>query len=178
MEDQRIVALYWDRKEEAIEYSRIRYGAMLRALAFRLLGNAEESEECENDGYYKAWTSIPPQRPGNLGGYLARLVRHTAIDRLRARKQTPLSLEELGEICGRDDTVEAVDLRALTAALERFLQAQTRMHRAAFLLRYFYNMEITAIAGRLGVSESKVKTDLFRLRAALREFLIGEGFAL
>jgi RNA polymerase sigma-70 factor (ECF subfamily) len=52
------------------------------------------------------------------------------------------------------------------------------MRRAAFLLRYFYNMEITAIAGRLGVSESKVKTDLFRLRAALREFLIREGFAL
>lgn len=178
MEDQQIVALYWDRKEEAIEHSRIRYGAMLRALALRLLGNAEESEECENDGYYKAWKSIPPQRPSNLGGYLARLVRHSAIDRLRARKQTPLSLEELGEICGRDDTVEAVDLRALTAAMERFLRAQTRMHRATFLLRYFYNMEITAIAGRLGVSESKVKTDLFRLRAALREFLIGEGFDL
>ena len=178
MEDQQIVALYWDRKEEAIEHSRIRYGEMLRTLAFRLLGNAEESEECENDGYYKAWTSIPPQRPSNLGGYLARLVRHSAIDRLRARKQKPLSLEELGEICGRDDTVEAVDLRALTAALERFLWAQTQMRRAAFLLRYFYNMDMATIAGRLGVSESKVKTDLFRLRAALREFLIGEGFAL
>lgn len=178
MEDQRIVALYWARKEEAIAHSRDKYGVMLRGLAWRLLGNAEESEECENDGYLKAWNSIPPQRPSNLGGYLARLVRHSAIDRLRARKQTPLSLEELGEICGRDDTVEAVDLRALTAALERFLQAQSRLHRAAFLLRYFYNMDMAAIAQRLGVSESKVKTDLFRLRAALREFLLGEGFVL
>lgn len=178
MEDQRIVELYLVRKEEAIEHSRIKYGAMLRGLAWRLLGDVEESEECENDGYYKAWNSIPPQRPSNLGGYLARLVRHSAIDRLRSRKQRPLSLEELGDICGRDDTVEAVDLRALTAALERFLQVQSQMHRAAFLLRYFYNMDIATIAKRLGVSQAKIKTDLFRLRAALREFLIGEGFDL
>ncbi len=178
MEDQRIVALYLARKEEAIEHSRIKYGGMLRALAWRLLGNVEESEECENDGYYKAWNSIPPQQPSNLGGYLARLVRHSAIDRLRSRKQMPLSLDELGEICGQDDTVEAVDLRALTEALEAFLQAQSRLHRAAFLLRYFYNMDIATIAKRLGVSQSKVKTDLFRLRAALREFLKREGFSV
>lgn len=178
MEDERIVALYWARDERAIAASREKYGRMLRSLALRLLGSAEEGEECENDGYYKAWNSIPPQRPANLGGYLARLVRHSAIDRLRKRKAEPLYIEELGEVCGRDDTAEQVDLHALTVALENFLQAQSRPHRAAFLLRYFYNMDIAGIAHRLGVSQAKIKTDLFRLRAALREYLEREGFTI
>jgi DNA-directed RNA polymerase specialized sigma24 family protein len=40
-----------------------------------------------------------------------------------------------------------------------------------FVLRYFYSKPVGEIALRVGASESKVKTTLFRVREGLKEFL-------
>jgi RNA polymerase sigma-70 factor (ECF subfamily) len=40
-----------------------------------------------------------------------------------------------------------------------------------FVLRYFYSSSIDEIAEKMGISESKVKTTLFRMRAELKKGL-------
>ena len=102
--DGMIVALFWQRDERAIRETDACYGRMLFLTACRMLGARGVSDEAVNDTYLAAWRSIPPQRPVFLGGYLLRLVRQTAVDRLRrkaaqkrAGESYALCLEELAE---------------------------------------------------------------------------------
>ena len=55
MHDEQIVALYWDRKEEAIRQTQQKYGAYLSKIAYNILSDFEDSKECVNDTYLKAW---------------------------------------------------------------------------------------------------------------------------
>ena len=102
MEDQKIVDLYWERQESALLETQKKYGRHLFQLAYRILGNREDSAESVNEAYLKAWGSIPPQRPIALSPYLGKLARRAAIDCLRRRTREKrrgteyaLSLSEL-----------------------------------------------------------------------------------
>ena len=46
MHDEQIVALYWDRKEDAIRQTQQKYGAYLSKIAYNILADFEDSEEC------------------------------------------------------------------------------------------------------------------------------------
>lgn len=80
MEDSEIVALYWQRDESAVSETEEKYGALCRSVAGRILGSAEDAEECVNDALHQAWTSIPPQRPGRLGAWLGKVTRNLALN--------------------------------------------------------------------------------------------------
>ncbi len=178
MDDASIVALYWQRSPHATEETARKYGIMLRGMAYRLLRNPQDSEECVNDTYFAAWNGMPTDRPEHLGAYLARILRNLSIDRLRRdhrakRGGAELLIEELTEcIPSREGDVEAtLENERLKEALNRFLASLDRERRVVFLRRYFYGDPINEIAARMGWSESRVKTALFRLRAGLRALL-------
>lgn len=186
MTDAEIVALYRRRDETAIGETEKRYGARLRALAERICADRETAKECENDGYLEAWNRIPPSDPGDyLYPFLARLVRHIALDRCRAegaakRKAELVALDEELAAClaAPEDVDSTLDAKALGEAINGFLGTLPREKRVIFLRRYFFLDPTAAIAERCGIGESKVKTTLFRLRNELRIYLMKEGFDL
>ena len=107
MTDSEIVSLYLARDEAAVAQTAEKYGARLRGLARSILDDEHAAEECENDVYLAAWNSIPPHEPRDyLFAYLARIARHTAIDRCRARSRRPESLAELDECLPGPDRAE------------------------------------------------------------------------
>ena len=63
MDDKQIVKLYFERNEEGIRQTSLKYGVRLRKIANGILKNYEEAEECENDTYLQAWNLIPPNDP-------------------------------------------------------------------------------------------------------------------
>ena len=86
MEDSAIIDLYWARDQYAITASDEKYGALCRGLSQNILSSREDAEECVNDTWHRAWDTMPPQRPGSLRAYLAKIVRNLSIDRWRARR--------------------------------------------------------------------------------------------
>ena len=58
MEDKKIVDLYWLRSESAISETKTKYGKYCHTIAHNILCNIEDSEECVNDTYLRAWNSI------------------------------------------------------------------------------------------------------------------------
>ena len=111
MQDEEIVALYWERSEKAIAATQTRYESYCYAIASRILNNHQDAEECVNDTYLAAWESIPPHRPQSLSAFLGKLTRRIAIDKWRRSNadkrgggEIVLALEELGEcVSGRED---------------------------------------------------------------------------
>ena len=71
-----------------------------------------------------------------------------------------------------------MELEALGARIDAFLRTVSREARVIFLRRYYLAEPIAETAKRLGVSQSKVKSSLFRTRSGLRDYLIREGYAL
>ena len=61
MEDDAIVELYWQRSEEAIVQTDRKYGRYCRTIAYNILQDQDDCDECLNDTYMRAWNIIPPQ---------------------------------------------------------------------------------------------------------------------
>lgn len=186
MEDKAVVALYWQRDQEAIRVTQGKYGAYLSKIAWQILYDREEGEECVNDTYLKAWNSMPIQRPAVLSTYLGKIVRGCAIDRFRHRhrqkrqaSEYALFLEELAEyLSGGDATQEAVDLHLLGEAIDTYLRTLPPPARRAFVARYYYMDPIRAVAVDQGLDLSQAKSLLHRTRLGLREHLRREGFSV
>lgn len=186
MDDDRIVERFLLRDEAAIELAAEKYGRLLYSLAYGIVQDAQEAEECENDTYWQAWNSIPPHEPRTyLFAFLARITRHGALNRCRAsgRQKRSAILCELSaemEQClpAADDLQCRMDELTLKEALNTFLATLTEEQRNLFLRRYWYMDSVAQLAARFSVSESKVKTTLFRCRKRLRTHLQKEGYPL
>ena len=66
MEDNKIVDLYWERSENAIAETDKKYRNYCYYIAFHILHNQEDSDECVNDTYLNAWNAMPTQRPNRF----------------------------------------------------------------------------------------------------------------
>ena len=182
MEDSQIVALFFERSEQAISELDKKYGAAVTRTAANILHDRQDAEECVNDAYLGCWNSIPPHRPSPLGSYVCRIVRNLAVSRLRARGAAKrnggfaLVLDELAEcIPSGGDLEEEMEARELLAAVNRFLAALDYEDRFLFVRRYWFADPVKEIAAASHSSEPRVSARLFRLRGKLRKTLIKEG---
>ncbi len=183
MEDREIVRLYWQRNESAISESEKKYGKYCFYIADNILRSKEDSEECVNDTYVKAWHSIPPNKPDRLSAFLGKITRNLALDRLdklTAKKRSAtgfsLVLDELKEcIPSPLSTEKEIDNLDLIENLNCFLKTLTEENRKIFLQRYWYMMSIKEISKKNSFSQSKVKMSLLRTRENLKIFLEKEG---
>ncbi len=137
--DEEIVALYWERNETAIAETDCKYGRHLYTVAYNLLRDSQDCEECRNDTYLKAWNTIPPQRPTVLQAYLTKIIRGISTDRYRERtrqKRVPseltISPEELSEVLSAPNNADS-----LSEALTGFLEGLTKRRRLIFVCRYY-----------------------------------------
>lgn len=186
MNDSEIIDLYWNRQEDAITQSQIKYGNYCQSIALRILGSQADSEECVNDALFRVWNSIPPHRPALLRTFLGKITRNLALDRLdhlsaakRGNSQVTLALEELSEcIPGNFSVEDAVDGMELTALLNRFLSDLPAQKRVIFLQRYWYLRSVKEIARDQNITESNVKMSLKRTRDLLKAKLQEEGIYL
>lgn len=183
MDDREIIELYWVRSESAIVQTAEKYGRYSNSIAYAILRNFEDSEECVNDTYIKVWNSIPPQRPSNLAAYIARITRNLSLDKYRASTaekrgagHTETVLSELQYcIAGFDDGREFEDQLALVDVLNIFLGSLSPQSRKVFMRRYWYFSSIKEIANEYHMTEGKVKMLLLRTRRELKKYLEREG---
>lgn len=190
MEDEKIIGLFFARSENAISETAQKYGGYCHTIAWRILQNQEDSEECVSDTYLKAWESIPPKRPEKLRTYLGKLTRNLALhvyEKVHAEKRgmgrTALALEELKECIPAyapafDPVAGIADNMALAKILNRFLAGLSAQSRVIFLRRYWYFDTIAEIAASCHASESKVKMSLLRSRGKLKQLLEKEGICI
>lgn len=186
MLDAGILDLYWARDEQAIAETQASYGKYCYSIAWRILNDREDSDECVNDTWMRAWNAIPPKRPKQLKLFLGAITRNLALDRWKGQRamkrgggETLFALDELAEcvpaVQGTEEIAEAEELQRL---INYFLHTLAPRECNVFLRRYWYVEEYGAIAERYGMKLNTVKTMLFRTRGKLRRFLEKEGIAL
>ena len=183
MDDSIIIDLFVQRKETAISESQAKYGVYCSVIANNILHSKEDSEECVNDTWFRAWNVIPPHIPQRLAVFFGKITRNLAIDKFRndrAKKhgggQIVLCLDELSECVGEDTPIaDAIMLRDL---LNTFLSELPEKNKDLFLLRHWYIMPVNEIAKHYGMTEGAVKMTLMRIRKKFSERLDKEGVGI
>ena len=184
MTDTDIIASFWSRSENAVAMISEKYGAYCTAIARNILASPEDAEECANDTWMHVWNAIPPERPACLSAYVGKIVRNLAVSRLRhntaqKRGETPLILEELGDLVSGEDTPETeYDRQALLDAIREWLMTNEKRDRQIFVRRYWHSERVADIAARFSISEGNTSMILLRMRRALSAYLKERGFEL
>lgn len=186
MDDQNIIELFFQRSENAITETAKKYDKYCRKIAYNILQNKRDTEECLNDTYLKTWNAIPPQKPLNLRVFLGKITRNLALDKYkntnrlkRGNGQVNQVLDEITEILPSEiRTEKVIDDIVITETINRFLASISLENRTIFMRRYWYMDTIQEIANEYGYSISKVKMSLMRSRNELKLLLEKEGIII
>lgn len=178
MEDTEIINLFWERNEAAVKELSGKYSGYCYKIAWNLLKNHEDSEECLNDTWFAVWRYIPPRRPHVLSVFVGKITRGFAIDTFR-RKHAAKRMEPYRkDVCAEMDelnfsyTVEAqMAEKELVRTIDKFLWKLSRADRDIFIRRYWYLDSVKDIAKRHGVTEGCIRTNLCRNRKKLYRML-------
>lgn len=184
MEDNEIIRLFFDRDEAAISEVSRKYGGFCRSIARNILNNAEDSEECVNDTYMRAWESIPPKKPSVLCAYLGRITRNLALGKIRFAEcekrgggEKDLSFDELDEFISGKYSVELeTERKEFIGAINSFLDKLPERDQRLFVERYWGCFKLAEIAKRYGMSQNGVSENLARTRQRLKKYLLKRGF--
>ncbi len=185
-DDESIVRLYWERDEKAIAETDFKYKKYLLTVAYRILRNEPDCEECLNDTYLGAWQAIPPARPRSLKAFLTTIMRRIAVNRYhrKARARTvpsemTLSLSELEDFISSEGNPAAdFDADRLGEIISGFVRSLNERRRYVFMSRYYAAEPIDEIAADLRLSRSMINKELAAIRSALRQALESEGYVI
>lgn len=186
MDDNAIIQLYWDRDDQAIQATSVKYGRYCKRIAGNILNNKEDAEECVNDTYLNAWNTIPPHRPKQLATFLGKITRNLAFNKYRygtAEKrgcgEIALVLDELADcVSDTGDVEQIINRRELIKAIDSFVRTLPPVKRDLFVRRYWYADPVKDIAKDRGMLQGTVSKTLERTRKQLKAYLTERGFAL
>lgn len=184
--DEYIIELFWQRDQSAIDKTDRKYGRYLYTVAYNLLHDPFDCEECKNSTYLGAWNAIPPDRPDVFKAYLTKIMRRISINRFKEKtrqKRVPSelteSLSELGlDPVDRSTPEEELEAIELGRVISRYLRGLDDRGRCVFISRYYFADPIKQIAKNFGVTESAIYKELTAIRDGLKEHLEKEGFEL
>ncbi len=186
LKDTEILDLYFERNEQAIAETQKSYGNYCFSIAYHILHDKEDSDECVNDTWMRAWSAIPPNRPVRFSIFLGTITRNLSFDRWKRKNaakrgsgMVEVELDELAEcIPSSSSTEAAVEAAMLERMLNQFLRTLSEKECNVFLRRYWYSEEYSEIADRYGMKLNSVKSTLFRTREKLKKYLESEGIVV
>jgi len=139
----------------------------LRRLAASLVGDGAQADDLVQDTWVAALRH-PPRADGEKRPWLARVARNLAgnarRERARREERERMPREEPPQPDPESLAQEAEAQRLLAEAVTRLPEPL----RAVIVLRYFQGLDSSAVAARLGVSASTVRTRLQRALEDLR----------
>ena len=186
LSDEQIIDLYFAREERAIAETNRKYCQYLYTVAYNILANAQDVEECLQDTYLRVWNTVPPERPKIFHAFLAKITRNLSLNRYRAAKrqkrvpsEADISLDEIGECVSNDKSLaQEIESATIAQVLNRYLDNVSERRMYIFVARYFYSLTIPQIAKRLSCSTALVNKELALIRCELREALEKEGIEI
>ena len=170
--DERAVGLLYDR-----------YGTVLYAVAFRVLGERADAEEVVLEAFTQAWRDAPRFEPGrgSVAGWLTTIARSRALDlvRARTRRSRITAAAAAGAPAAPPGPDSALDHEERRREVRRALDALSPTQRQAIELAYFEGLSQSEIAERLqeplGTIKTRVRLGMQKLRECLRPFYFERG---
>jgi len=175
MDDKRIIALFWNRNEQAITEFEKSHKRLCVAMANEITGNPHDAEECFSDTCLAVWNSIPPVMPESLRAYALRICKNFALNLVKAKNRQKRSaiLVELDECISA--SIPDMEPQKIGALIDTFMETLPKHEAVIFIRRYNCSQPVKDIAAAVGMTENQVSKILAKLRKKLRKHLEKEG---
>ena len=154
MNDDEIINLFLKRDENGIIELSTKYHPYCYKIAWNLLANREDAEECLNDTWFSVWSQIAGKRPD--------VHMADVMDEMEQLNVTYTVEEQLAE-------------KELMETINRFLEEMSPKDRYIFVRRYWFLDPVSVISKRHHMSAGSVKMNLYRNRKKLLKLLEKEG---
>ena len=184
MSDEQIIELYWQRDDQAIDETDNKYGKFLFRIAYNVLHDRCDSEECRNDAYLGVWNAIPPTRPKVFPAFITQITRRAAINRYKEKnteKRIPseltVSVYDLTELLSDGSSAETEYIaREVGKAISDYVRGLSEKRRFIFVGRFYIGETVESIAQDLGLTSSAVYKELEKLKKGLKTQLERKGY--
>ena len=185
VEDEKIIELLFEHDENGLKELTKKYDLLIKKIAYGILNNNSDTEECVNDTYLKVWSIIPPYKPDYLKPFLCKIIRQLSIDRYRfnhrgkRNKKQNISLNDLDyEISDNKNVDDEFNSKLLTEYINNFISDLDVVSQTLFIRKYFLFEETKTLSKRFNLSENYIDVKLFRIRKKLKKYLESEGYNL
>jgi RNA polymerase sigma-70 factor (ECF subfamily) len=181
IDDGSLIQQIAQRKSAALSELYDRYARIMYAVAFKMLGSVEESEEVVLDVFNQVWNTAASytDNRGRVAGWLFMMTRSRTLDRLRAKqrqaKVATASVEAVQTQTNRGTPLPEENLM-VQERRERVLAALAKIpeeQRLVLEMAYYGGQSQSEIAAQTGLSLGTVKTrirlGLNKLRGILAE---------
>ena len=151
------------------------------AVAYAILEDRQEAEDCAQDAFCKAWRARRQVRaPEKFAGWLATITRHAARDRLRRRATRPRTVplfstadehEPAPEIAAGTEAAAGEEEMEQHRRVHAVLSTLPEHHRTALTLRYLEGLDHRAIEQAMDLSNGALRGILGRALETMRRGL-------
>lgn len=171
--------------EQALGQLYDRFGSVMYAVAFRVVGQQADAEEVVMEGFSQAWREAPrfDQARGSVAAWLTMMTRSRALDLVRSQSRR----ERITDTAAREEPTAGPAMsagfpspgatvldderkKAVTAAMASLSPPQ----RQAIELAYYDGLSQSEIADRLkeplGTIKTRMRLGMQKLREALRPY--------
>ncbi len=177
--DEHIVDLYWQRNNRAIKLTDEKYGKLLFRIAYNILRDRLDCEECQNDTYLGIWNAIPPHRPSVFSTFIIKIMRNTALKRYEeknAKKRIPsemtVCIDDLRDALQSNDTPHKMYLaKELGKVINKYIEGLTERQRYIFIGRFYMGDRLEVMAEKLHVNVSTVHREIEKIKLDLKSYL-------
>ena len=178
MDDNKIIALLWERSETALTEFEKSHKRLCICAATEITGNPHDAEECFADTCLAVWNSIPPQKPESLRAYALRICKNFALNLVKAksRQKRAAILEELDECI--TDSIPDMEPQEIGALIDAFMETLPKREAVIFVRRYNCSQPVKDIAAAVGMTENQISKILKKLRKKLKKHLEKEGITV
>lgn len=177
--DEQIIELYWRREEKAIQETDKKYGQFLFRIAYNILHERLDCEECQNDTYLGVWNAIPPTRPTVFPAFITQIMRRIAINRYKekaSKKRIPseltISMEDVnGTLHGDDSVAVKYEMAEVGKIINNYVRELSDRQRYIYIDRFYLAESVETIATDLSISVPTVYREIDKIKHSLKLYL-------
>ena len=174
--DEQIIELYWQREEKAIQETDKKYGQFLFRIAYNILHDRLDCEECQNDTYLGVWNAIPPTRPAVFPAFITQIMRCIAINRYKektSKKRIPseytISMDDVKDALHSDESVDDEYMaEEVGKIINDYVRSLTHRQRYIFIDRFYLAEPVETIAKDLSISVPTVYREIDKIKQGLK----------
>lgn len=171
--DEQIIEMYWQRNELAIQETDKKYGQFLFRIAYNILHDRLDCEECRNDAYLDTWNAIPPTRPVAFLAFITQITRCIALDRYKEKsrkKRIPseltVSIEDMNETLSMVDA--HYDIKEIGRVINEYVKSLSERQRYIFIDRFYLAESVETISTDLSISVATVYREIEKIKQGLK----------
>ncbi len=176
LSDGMIIEMYWKREERAIKETDIKYGQFLFRIAYGILHDRLDCEECQNDTYLGIWKAIPPTKPVVFPAFITQIMRRIAINKYKektSKKRIPseltASIEDYKSILASSDTVDSeYASEEVGRIINEYVNDLPERQQYIFIGRFYMAESVENIANDLNIAIATVYRELDKIKQGLK----------